>query len=296
MARIDLKTGFRCNNRCTFCVQGDKRERYVDRDTAECMRLITESRAFADEIVLTGGEVTIRKDLCELVAHARDEGFSVIQIQTNGRMLAVDGMLERLVEAGVTEVSPALHGADAATHEGQTRAPGSFRQTVRGIRRARALSLPVLLNSVVTRANHEQLEAMAELFVALEVDQFQLAFVHALGTAGENFDEVVPRFSDTMPHVIAALAVGVAAGVRCMTEGIPLCLLPGFESFAAERIIPRTRIVDAEWVIEDYSSLRVSEGKAKGPECAACRLDQICEGPWREYPEHYGWEEFRPPR
>jgi cyclic pyranopterin phosphate synthase len=292
--RIDVKTGFQCNNRCRFCVQGDKRRRHPDRTTEEVLGLLEDGRAHASEVVLTGGEVTIRPDLPDIVRHARSLGYSVIQIQTNGRMLSSLPYLESLVRAGATEVSPALHGPNPEVHDLLTRSPGSFRQTVKGIRNARRLGIPVIMNSVITRLNHALLAEMALLFVSLGVDQFQLAFVHALGSAAADFDDIVPRLSHARPFVLEALGIGDRARVRCMTEAIPLCFLPGVEDHAAEFVIPRTRIYDAGRVVEDYTEFRLSEGKAKGPVCAACACRDVCEGPWREYPERFGWEEFSP--
>lgn len=299
-SRVDIKTGFQCNNRCTFCVQGDKRLEHADKTTAELFTILEDARGHADQLVLTGGEVTLRQDLPELVAHARGLGFRVIQLQTNGRALSVERVLDRLIAAGVTEVAPALHGPTPEIHDAQTRAPGSFKQTVRGIRNATARGIPVILNSVITRANAAHLEAMARLFVALQVTQFQLAFVHALGTAGANFDAVVPRFSDIAPQLRLALAVGRAARIPAWTEGIPLCILGNDAGHAAEPTMPRLRIIDATWIIEDYTVVRHEEAKLKGPPCEACDLAPVCEGPWREYPEHFGWDELvavrRPPK
>lgn len=295
MTRLDLKLGFRCNNDCRFCVQGPaKRLRHGDRSTEDVRRLLAEGRAHCDSVVLTGGEVTIRRDLPTLVEVARDLGYRTIQLQTNGRILGSMAAARRLKDAGITEVSPALHGPTAAIHDGLTRRPGSFRQTVRGIRNARRLGLPVIVNSVITRQNHRHLPALARLLVALDVQQFQLAFVHPLGAAADHFDDVVPRLPAVEPYVREALAVGVAAGVRCMTEAIPLCFLRGIESLAAEWVIPDTRIEDAAWTIEDYTEVRRSQGKAKGPPCVPCRWRDQCEGPWREYPERFGWAEFQP--
>ncbi len=271
-------------------MQGDKRTRYPDKTTDEIREILTEGRQGAEDVVFTGGEVTIRKDLPELVSHAKELGYRVIQIQTNGRMLSVSSALARLIKAGANEFSPAIHGPSAEVHDALTQAPGSFRQTVKGVQNVKKLGLPVILNSVICQANHRLLPEMAHLFVALEVDQFQLAFVHALGTAGENFDSVVPRFSEIMPFVHEALSIGRAGGVRCMTEAIPLCFLGPDAGFAAESIIPATRIVDAQREVPDYTRYRLEEGKAKGPPCAECSLNQVCEGPWREYPENLGWE------
>lgn len=290
--RIDVKTGFQCNNRCRFCVQGDKRFEHPDKSTDEIKALLEQGRQDADEVVFTGGEVTIRSDLPELVRHACGLGFQVIQIQTNGRMLSHRPFVECLVEAGVTEFGPALHAPVAEIHDALTRSPGSFRQTVKGVRNVKQLDMPVVMNSVVTKANFRLLPELAHLFVALGVDQYQFAFVHPLGTAAKNFDQVVPRLSDVQPFVLQGLDIGVQAGVRCMTEAVPLCFLPGNEHLAAEAIIPRTKIFDAKMVVDDYTEFRLHEGKAKGEVCQRCIFDDRCEGPWREYPEHYGWEEF----
>jgi len=292
--RVDLKLGFSCNNRCRFCVQGDKRHRVPDLRTAEVRERLTEARAHADSIVFTGGEVTLRPDLTELVALARELGFSTIQIQTNGRYFAYRAQCEALIEAGANEFSPALHGPTAEVHDYLTRAPGSFGQTVRGIRNLKALNQPVITNSVVTRANYRLLRPLAQRLVRLGVDQYQLAFVHPVGSAGTDFYSVVPRLSLVAAHVAAGLDVGLRAGVRCMTEAIPPCFLPGREPQIAEWIMPETRVYDAQVVVESYRDYRLTEGKAKGPRCSRCHWFARCEGPWREYPEGYGWDEFVP--
>ncbi len=290
--RLDLKVGFSCNNRCRFCVQGDKRTRYGDRSTEELIAILEEVRGRCDGVVLTGGEVTIRKDVVELVAAASRLGYTTIQVQTNGRMLSSEPFLDRLIEAGITEVSPAIHGPDPETHDALTRVPRSFVQTVRGVGLVRKKGLPVLINSVVVRRNHRLLPDMARLFVGLDVQQFQFAFVHALGEAERRFEEIVPLLSEAQPYLRAGIAIGRRAGVPCMVEGVPLCFLPGIEDAAAEHRIPDTRIDEGPRVVEDWTQQRRDAAKAHGPVCAGCRWESVCEGPWREYPEHFGWGEF----
>ena len=53
-------------------------------------------------------------------------------------------------------------------------------------------------------------------------------------------------------------------------------------------------VADGDKFIENYGDYRRNEGKTKGPRCRTCKYFKICEGPWREYPEIYGWKEFRP--
>jgi len=52
--------------------------------------------------------------------------------------------------------------------------------------------------------------------------------------------------------------------------------------------------MEGHLTVDDYTVHRLTEGKLKGPQCQECIMNPICEGPWREYPEHYGFDEFRP--
>ena len=293
--RIDLKVGFACNNFCRFCVQGDKRERLPAKTEAELLSSLEEGRREgASGVVFTGGEPTLHARLVSLVSHARALGYTVIQVQTNGRTFCYPGVVKRFAAAGVTEFSPSLHGSTAGLHDWLTGAPGSFMQTVSGVRNIKKLGLRVVTNSVITRANYRDLPALARLLVGLGVEQFQFAFMHMTGRAGENKSWLTARKSLVEPWVKKALDVGIAAGRTVMTEGIPYCFMSGYERYVAESIIPETRIYDADCVIADYSKTRFDEGKARGPLCPRCKWHDRCEGPWREYPELFGWDEFIP--
>ncbi|MCK6556766.1 radical SAM protein [Candidatus Binatia bacterium] len=294
-SRIDVKIGFACNNRCEFCVQGEKRSQYGPR-SIEQMRGDLEDgrRRGAAGIVITGGEPTIHPTVLTVARLAREMGYATVQIQSNGRMFSHRPFCEEAMAAGANEFALALHGAVAETHDRLTRAPGAFRQVVAGIRNLVQLDQRVLMNTVITSANYRELPDIARLFVRLGVLQYQYAFVHILGTAAKNATWLVPRKTEVMPYVKAGLDVGRAAGVRCMTEAIPFCFMRGYEDCVAEQIIPRTVVFDAEVTLEDYTAYRQTEGKAKGPMCERCVYFQRCEGPWVEYPALFGWDELCP--
>lgn len=294
--RVDLKLGFACNNRCVFCVQGNKREEYGPRPMKQVRADLAEGlQRGAVELVVTGGEPTLHDNLLEVVRLARELGYRNIQIQTNGRRFHYPAFCRAVIDAGATEFAPALHGSDASIHDEMTRAPGSFAQCKKGIENMVALGVPVITNTVVCRQNYRDLPRLARLLVSLGVQQFQFAFVHIVGTASTNQNWIVPRKREVVPFVREALDVGIEAGVRCMTEAIPYCCdMEGYEAFVAEQIIPETIVYDADKVIHSYDRFRREEGKAKRDECRNCKWDAICEGPWREYPELFGWDEFVP--
>jgi len=291
--RLDLKTGTDCNSNCVFCVIGDKLFT-GDRSFEDCVEEMRLARPTSDDIVFTGAEVTIRPDFLRLVAAARRLGYRNIQIQTNGRRFAYLDFCKAAIAAGANEFSPSIHGPVARLHDGLTRSPGSFEQIVAAIRNLRALGQRIVTNTVATRQNMRHLPALARLLVELRVDQYQIAFPHPTGHAATYFNGVVPRMRDLAPHVRAALQVGIDAGVGCMAEAMPYCQLPGYERHVAELQIPATEIAYDGFVVPDYARDRMERGKTRFPQCASCRFEPMCEGPWREYPAAVGGDEFQP--
>lgn len=292
--RCDLKVGFACNNRCTFCAQGEKRRGAGKIPVQELIESLERARRPEQGVVFTGGEPTVRKDLAELVFAARALGYHPIQIQTNGRMLAYRDLVQRLVAAGVTEFSPALHGPNAEVHDALTRAEGSFEQAVAGIRNALASGAIVVTNTVVVKQNLEHLRATVELLAELGVRQGQLALVHPVGTAEEHFEELVPSISDAARAMKRAIARARELRFRLVVEAMPPCTLKGYEDAIVEGEIPETTVVDADGELFDFTEWRRDQGKSHGPQCGRCTKRSVCEGPWREYPARFGWAEYEP--
>jgi len=292
--KLDLKLGFRCNNHCVFCVQGDKRDHVRDLTTDEAKRELEQARATCNRVVLTGGEVSVRDDVPEIVAHARSLGYELIQLQTNGRRLAYRSYCEALIEAGANEFNPALHGHVAPLHDALVDAPGAYAQCVAGIRNLVSLGQRVLTQTVITKQNTPYLVDIARLLVRLGVFQVQFAFVHAIGSAEVNWDSTVPRYRDVEKQLGPALDLVHRAGRSTITEAVPFCLLRGREWAAIEPALPQTTVHDGDIVIGDYERYRREAGKLQGPPCEHCSWARACEGPWREYPERFGWDEFVP--
>ncbi len=298
MKRVDLKVGFQCSNRCRFCIQGDKRYQYPDRSGEEIKKILRKSRKRTEGVVFTGGEPAFRpKELLEWVRYAKESGYKSIQIQTNGRMFAYKDYCEDIIKAGANEFSPAVHGSTPKIHDYLTRASGSWKQTVQGIKNLRLLGQYVLTNTVICKHNYRDLPSIAKLLVSLKVNQFQFSFMHIneiIFRSPKLIEEIVPKKSEVEPYVKKGLQIGINAGIKVMTEAIPYCFMAGYEDYIAERIIPDAEVFDAGFEVKDYTKYRQSEGKTKGPNCKKCKFYDICEGPWKEYPQIFGWKEFQP--
>jgi MoaA/NifB/PqqE/SkfB family radical SAM enzyme len=303
MPRADIKLGYSCNDACVHCVVDDFRDLLrekrmrADKTTAQFKRELVESRARADTVVITGGEPTIRPDLLEILACARDLGYH-IQMQSNGRRFGDPDFAEAVVDVARVDYCIALHGPGPEVHDLVTRRAGAWEETVRGIRNLVARRQAVTGKIVLSRLNHAHLPETVALFESMGVRHVSIAFPHALGTARKLWDTVVPRYREVVPYVHAALDFVSTHGMTADAETFPYCHMEGYERWISEiaqqlEAYVELRQYGSDAEILDWSTVR-REIKRKFPQCRGCRFDAVCEGPWSEYAERFGGEEFTP--
>ncbi len=128
--QIDLT--YRCNERCVHCYVDhiDHGELGFDEVTGLLDQLAGAGTFF---LVLSGGEIFLRRDLFAILEHARHRRFSTT-IKTNA-VLIDEEPAGRVAQAGVASVHVSLYSHRAAVHDAVTRLPGSFERTMNGVRR-----------------------------------------------------------------------------------------------------------------------------------------------------------------
>ena len=184
---------YRCNLDCFFCyndlgLRGEplRAEQYV-----ALLRGPGEMEVL--NLTLSGGEPLAHPDFLRLGARARELGF-VVRVKSNGHALRGE-LARRLrdeVDPFLIEVS--LHGATAATHDRQTRVPGSFDRLLATCARCGRSGLRVKINSTLTAWNEGEIEAM-------------FALADSLGLPLQFDPEVTPRDDgDREPLAVAPSA------------------------------------------------------------------------------------------
>lgn len=154
-----IELTYRCNLDCFFCYNDvAMRGRALTFDHyAELLDELASAGVL--NVILSGGEPLAHPDFFRIGGRARELGF-VVRVKSNGHALRGD-LARRLrdeVDPFVVEVS--LHGADAATHDWQTRVPGSFDRLLANIGEMVAIGLRIKVNSTLTSWNQHQVAAM----------------------------------------------------------------------------------------------------------------------------------------
>ena len=168
---VQLDLTYRCNERCIHCYLDH--EDHGEMKTAEILDLLDQLAAAGVFFLnVSGGEIFMRPDLFEIVAHARKLQFSV-KLKTNAVMIRA-AKAKRIAELGVEAVQISLYSHDAATHDEITKLPGSFKRTMEGVLFLREAGVKVILANVLMKQNadhYKQVQALAEeLGVRYEVD------------------------------------------------------------------------------------------------------------------------------
>ncbi len=112
----------RCNLSCWYCFFYAKEGQPIYEPTLEQIRMMLrnakkEQTIGATAIQFTGGEPTLRDDLIEIFKIAKEEGYSHIQLNTDGIKLAFDPELVRKIrEAGVNTLYLSYDGMTPRTN------------------------------------------------------------------------------------------------------------------------------------------------------------------------------------
>jgi radical SAM protein len=167
---------------CRACAQavGDPNEL----TTIESKQLIDRLARFPRPpmLVLTGGDPLKRGDVFELIEHAVACGLETA-ITPSATPLVTDKAVRRLRDAGIARMALSLDGACASTHDRMRGVAGSFHQTLRILAAGRACGIPLQVNTTLTPANLDQVEAMAEMMEHARVVLWSVFFLVPVGRA-----------------------------------------------------------------------------------------------------------------
>lgn len=241
------------------------------------------------QLMLSGGEVLLRQDLAEILAHARQHRFFTT-ILTSG--LPLDEATADLLAANRVEgVELSLLGATAAVNDDLMQTPGALARIEQAARRLRRRNIGVVLKATVMRPNKDELVAMAELARALDCGFVATPSLAPRRSGGaeplqlalgeDELAAIDPRLmtgglipgEDTSGGAILSCKAGrVVAGISSRGDVYPCILWPHSVGNLRERSL---RDIWHDNPDPYLQQLRASTA-ADAAECAACDLRRYC--------------------
>ncbi len=245
---VSMTMEFRCNLKCAHCMIEGTMDRLEPESSDRFEELLAQNRSGRrwKGLILTGSEITLRKDLPDLARRARGAGFEHVRIQTHGMHLAQAAYCDTLISAGVDEYFVSVAGSDAATHDAITTVAGSFEKTMRGMdildgREGVAL----MTNSVVTRRSYRLLPQIVERLAHLRrLVQMEFWVYWPMSETDEK--DLVAAHAEIAPYLREAIVRARALGRGVEVKNFPECLL-GSERSALVNTQPQLFIDPAFW-------------------------------------------------
>lgn len=231
-----LYIGFKCNLRCQFCyylksIENGTAKNYTFKQLAAQISQVR--RLGKEEIDFTGGEATLHADFARLVAHAKAEGFKVINVITNGWRISDREEFKKFVDAGLTEVLFSLHSHEAILHDKLTQRAGSYDRIVKAIGHAHELGLRVRINHVVNPMNVSRLGEFMEFCVPLRPHSVNLIVFNpseeTVGYEGHR-NMQIDGYEPIGAAISSALTVYAPRFPVLNVRFLPFCYAKGFET------------------------------------------------------------------
>ena len=176
------------------------------------LRQIPEFGHPTPQLILTGGDPLLRKDLFTIIDEARSLGIGVSITPAATPALNRD-TLRRLKDHGVEGVGLSLDGSTAAKHDSIRGVPGTFDRTLEALLRAGDLEIPVQVNTLVSAETASDLPAVYELLKGFKIARWSLFFLISVGRGkvlqplsaegAEALMEWVYEISKDSPFVVA---------------------------------------------------------------------------------------------
>lgn len=141
-----------CNQKCLHCyAAGQTLADTPELSTEEWKKIIAAcQKARIPQLTFTGGEPTLRNDLCELIAEAK---WFVTRLNTNGVLLTPE-LCSALKDAELDSVQVTFYSWDSAIHNELVGAE-NYEKTVAGIKNALAAGLNLSINTPLCSRNKD---------------------------------------------------------------------------------------------------------------------------------------------
>lgn len=165
----------RCSLKCVHCyAQAKDIEFENELSTEEGKALIDDLANFGSPVILfSGGEPTLRKDLPELAAYAREKGMRAV-ISTNGTLIDRD-LAKRLKDVRLSYVGVSLDGI-RETNDRFRGMKGAFDAALRGLHNCQEEGIKVGLRFTINKQNVRDIPA---IFDILEKEKIpRICFYH----------------------------------------------------------------------------------------------------------------------
>ena len=236
----------KCNSNCIMCPSPSAvRRKGVSAETDDLIELAKHIPTNVEHLTITGGEpFLLGRDVFRFISFLRDK-FEMTEFLflTNGRIFAVQEFAALFASAAPTNciVAIPIHAANPIRHDSISRSPGSFYQTVVGIKNLLRLGMKIEIRLVMSKLNIDEFPAIVE-FITHEIPEIIYVSVIAMemtGSARDNQKELWLPYSQIFSAISDGILRLLKQSIDVRLYNFPLCTVDkGFWPICEKSISP----------------------------------------------------------
>lgn len=236
----------RCNSNCIMCPSPEySRKHDALPDVNAMMDLLSHIPDDIPHLTISGGEPFLAgQNLFRVLGYMKEKFPETdVLLLTNGRVFCLPQYMANLTIAAPERLTIGIpvHASGSELHDQITQTPGSFEQTMQGVKNLLEKNFRIELRIVVSKLNYEDLPSVA----ALIAEQFpKTAHVSIIGlemTGGAhvNRSDVWISYRKSSRNIQRAVKILAGAGIDVRLYNFPLCTIdPGLWMLAKKSISP----------------------------------------------------------
>lgn len=195
-----------CNLHCLHCFRSAGEALRNEMDTQEIYNIIDQFVMLKGyEIVISGGEPLLRKDIISILNYAKERGVSRIQLLTNGTLITAD-IAKAIKKLEPLYLQVSIDGATKETHD-KIRGQGCFERVIDGVRRLKDAGFSHILVAAMTimKPNLHEIEDFVSLAEDLGIQMVHFPVFQTFGR-GFNNQELLKLSPDDMRKAVQCLS------------------------------------------------------------------------------------------
>lgn len=256
----------KCNSNCLMCPSPEySRQRGNHTDIGKLLATASHIPTSMRHLTITGGEpFLVGDEIFELLGFLKRKfEYTEFLVLTNGRVFSMNKYVDMLCESipPKTILAIPVHGSCAEIHDLITQVPGSFSQTIRGIKNLLRDGIRIELRIVISRLNHNDLDNLVDLILSElhGIEYISIIAMEMTGNAYKNRDRVWISYRTAFASVKDGMLKLIKNGIDVKLYNFPLCTVEqNFWTICEKSITPeKIRYADV---------------------CAECKYKEACGG------------------
>jgi len=218
-----------CNNKCIMCPQPIYISKEDDVDLSKIEKIISMMGKQTKFLTITGGEPSLLKDkLIEILRFCKSYlPNTKVAVLTNGRMFSYCSLVDAINSVGMKflEIGIPIHSCNQDIHDRITQIPGSFAQTVLGVKNLNNSNNNVEIRIVIQKDNYLEMDKLADFIIKEIPNISRVSFIgmEMLGSAIKNSKETWVSYQEIGSNLEEAILKLLTHKIKVDIYNIPLC-------------------------------------------------------------------------